>query len=361
MSGRFEQDIKTSPLPFLQMGVQITELLPKKEIKLESLSGKVIAIDGYNHLYQFLTTIRTPDGAFFTDSRGNVTSHLIGLFTRTAHLMKLRIKPAYVFDGEVPALKKLEIRRRAEIKEAAEAKFAEAQKSGRIIEMKKYAVLSTKLTRGMVNDAKDVASAMGLPVIQAPGEGEAQAAFIVSKGNAFAVASQDADSLLFGANRVIRNLSIDGRRRQAGTLAYSKVEPELITLEEVTSSLGITRRQLIFLSMLVGTDYNTRGIKGIGPQKALKLVKEKKTPEEIFHAAKWSDFFNYPWQDVLDLFEKPVVTREYDIKFLPLNKKLLFEILCEKHDFSRQRVEKTIEELEESTSSKKQKGLGDFF
>ncbi len=343
------------------MGVQITGLLPKKEIPLESLSGKVIAIDGYNHLYQFLTTIRAPDGSFFTDSNGNVTSHLIGLFTRTAHLMKLGIRPAYVFDGDVPALKNLEIKRRVELREAAEAMFAEAKKSGQAAEMKKYAIMSTKLTKGMVNDAKAVAEAMGLPVIQAPGEGEAQAAFIVSRGDAHAVASQDADSLLFGAALVVRNLSIEGRRRQAGTLGYNRVEPELITLRDVLSSLGITQQQLICLAMLVGTDYNTKGIKGIGPQKALKLVKEKNTPEEIFNAAKWSESFSHPWQDVLGMFEKPSVTTAYGMQFSSPDRAKLVQILCEEHNFSLQRVEKTIEALENFFASKKQKGLGDFF
>lgn len=343
------------------MGVQITELLPRKEIRLEDLAGKVVAVDAYNHIYQFLTTIRAPDGSFFTNSQGNVTSHIIGLFTRTAHLMKLGIKPAYVFDGEVPPLKKMEIKRRKALKEAAEAKFAEAEKSGSIAEMKKYAAMSTRLTKDMVEDAKEVAAAMGLPVIQAPGEGEAQAARIVSNGDAFAVASQDADSLLFGAKRVVRNLSIEGRRRQAGTLGYGRVEPEIILLEEVLSSLGITQQQLICLAMLVGTDYNAKGIRGIGPKTALKLVKEHKSTEEIFKAAEWDKSFDFSWQEVLSLFEKPSITDQYSISFSAQDNEKLKEILCGKHNFSQQRVEKTLDKLGKSSFAKKQKGLGDFF
>ena len=343
------------------MGVQITELLPKHKAKLEDFSQKVVAIDAANHLYQFLTTIRAPDGAFFTDSHGNVTSHLIGLFTRTTHLMKLGIKPAYIFDGEVPKLKKLEIKRRAEAKEEAAEKYAEAEKKGDIEEMKRYAARSTRLTKEMIADAKEVIEALGLPVVQGLSEGEAQAAHIVARKDAYAIASQDADSLLFGATRVVRNLSIEGRRKQNGVLGYGRVEPELILLEEVRSSLGITQQQLICLAMLVGTDYGTGGIKGIGPKTALKLVKEQKISEKIFAAAGWGKHFSYPWQEVLELFEHPKVTDDYRLEFRQINTGKLVRILCEKHDFSRQRVEKQLEELETSTATNKQKGLGDFF
>ncbi len=343
------------------MGVQITELLPKKAAKLEDFSNRVIAIDAANHLYQFLTTIRAPDGSFFTDSQGNVTSHLIGLFTRTTHLMKLGIKPAYVFDGEAPRLKKLEITRRASAKEEAAEKYAAAEKKGDTEEMKKYAARSTRLTKEMIADAKEVVEALGLPAIQAPSEGEAQAAHIVAKNDAYAIASQDADSLLFGATRVVRNLSVEGRRKQAGVLGYTKVEPELIFLGNVLSSLGVTQQQLICLAMLVGTDYDTGGIKGIGPKTALKLVKEHKTPANIFNAAEWGKHFRYPWQEVLELFEHPSLTDDYELKFHPINTDKLVKILCEKHDFSRQRVEKQLEELEVSAAAQKQKGLGDFF
>lgn len=342
------------------MGVQITELLPKREAKLEDFSQKVIAIDAANHLYQFLTTIRGPDGSFFTDSNGNVTSHLIGLFTRTTHLMKLGIKPVYVFDGDAPKLKKLEIRRRAEAKDEAAEKYAAAEKAGAVEEMKKYAARSTRLTSEMISDAKDVIEALGLPVVQAPSEGEAQAAHIVAKKDAYAIASQDADSLLFGATRFVRNLSIEGRRKQAGTLGYTHVAPEMIVLDEVLSSLEITQQQLICLSMLVGTDYNTGGIKGVGPKTALKLVKEHKKPSELFAAVEWGKYFEYPWEDVLSLFEHPGLTDSYELKFHPANKNGLIKILCDKHNFSHQRVENALEELEKTSAAKKQKGLGDF-
>lgn len=343
------------------MGVQITELLPKKAIKLEELSGKVLAVDASNHLYQFLTTIRAPDGAFFTDSKGNVTSHIIGLFSRTTHLMKLGIKPAYVFDGEMPALKRLEIKRRTELKEHAAIKFTAAEAEGDTAGMKKYAAMSTKLTREMKEDAKKVVEALGLPVIQAPGEAEAQAAYMTTKDDAHAVASQDADSILFRATRVIRNLSIEGRRKQAGVLGFNHVEPELIILNEVLSSLGISQQQLICLAMLVGTDYNAKGIKGIGPKTALKLVKEHKNPADLFKQVKWESYFEASWEEVLKLLEKPSVTDDYNLNFTSIDRENIMQLICDHHDFSKQRVEKTLEELDRTASAKKQKGLGEFF
>ncbi|MBI2143549.1 flap endonuclease-1 [Candidatus Woesearchaeota archaeon] len=342
------------------MGVQITALLPGKEARLEDFSGKVIAVDAANHIYQFLTTIRAPDGSFFTDAQGNVTSHLIGLFTRTTHLMKLGIKPAYVFDGQVPQLKKTELLRRAGHKAEAAEKHEEAEEKGDVEGMRKYAIRTTHLTPEMVNDAKEVITALGLPVVQAPGEGEAQASHIVANGDAFAVASQDADSLLFGATRLVRNLSIAGRRKKANALSYEQVAPELIELREVLSQLNISHEQLICLAMLVGTDYNTRGIKGIGPKTALKLVREHKTPAGLFNAVSWQRHFSQPWQEVFELFANPNTSKEYELRFSEPDKKKLADLLCDKHNFSRQRVENTLDELGAACTARQQKGLGDF-
>jgi flap endonuclease-1 len=343
------------------MGVQITELLPIKEAKLEDFGGKIVAIDAANHLYQFLSSIRSPDGSAFTNSDGNVTSHLIGLFSRTTHMMKLGIKPVYVFDGKVPDLKKAELLRRKESKMKAVSKYEDAKKEGDEEEMRKYASRTVRLTPEMIKDAKEVIEALGLSVVQATGEGEAQASRIVAKEDAFAVASQDSDSLLFGATRLVRNLSIAGKKKKTKTLVYEQSNPEMIKLSEVLSSLGIDQKQLICLSMIVGTDYNPGGIKGIGPKGALKLVKEQKTPDKILSSVEWSKYFDHSWQDVFELFTDPPVTDDYEIKFSDIDNTKATELLCGKHGFSEQRVNKTLKELEVVMKSKKQKGLGEFF
>ncbi|PIN81455.1 flap structure-specific endonuclease, partial [Candidatus Woesearchaeota archaeon CG10_big_fil_rev_8_21_14_0_10_30_7] len=119
------------------MGVNFRELFDRKEIKLTSLSGKTIIIDGYNILYQFLTTIRTPDGALLTDSKGNITSHLIGLFSRTSKFIQTGLKIVYVFDGKVPDLKYSELKKRKEAKIEAQKKFEVAKEEEDIEGMKK--------------------------------------------------------------------------------------------------------------------------------------------------------------------------------------------------------------------------------
>jgi flap endonuclease-1 len=224
----------------LYMGVAITELLPTSEIKISDLKGKTLAVDGYNILYQFLTTIRGPDGSPLTDSEGNITSHLTGLFSRTTHLLSLGIKLVFVFDGKVPELKRKELHRRRALKEEAAAKYESAKGRADVDEMKKYAARTARLTPEMVAQAKDLLDALGVPWIDAPSEGEAQATALVKQGHAWAIVSQDADALLYEAPRIIRNLAVTGRRKMPGKMAYSSVDPELIEYKAVLHDLELT-------------------------------------------------------------------------------------------------------------------------
>lgn len=341
------------------MGVKIFDLAQGKEIGLVDLANKKIAIDAYNQLYQFLTTIRQKDGTLLMDSQGNVTSHLSGLFFRSTNLMQKGIKLAFVFDGEAPKLKESERERRSEFKKQAHKKYEEAKQKEDVEEMRKHAARTTKLTSDLVDEAKELIKALGLPVIQAPSEGEAQAAYITTKDDVFAVASQDADCLLFGATRLVRNLGITGRRKKA--LSYEIVKPEIIELGNVLNKLGVDREQLIVLGMLVGTDYNKGGIKNIGPKKALKLVKQYgKDYDELFKDVKWDDFFKYSWNEVFYLFKKMPTTDDYKLGWDVVDEQRVFEILCEKHDFGRERVENALKRLLKEKDMKKQKGLGEF-
>ncbi|MBI2142312.1 flap structure-specific endonuclease, partial [Candidatus Woesearchaeota archaeon] len=215
-----------------------------------------------------------------------------------------------------PELKHKEIEKRKAVKEEAEAEYTKALKKGDTELMRKYAGRFSRLTGDMISDAKKLLEALGIPYVDAPSEAEAQAAHMAKRGTGFAVASQDADSLLFGAPRLLRNLSITGRRKKAGALSYTTVNPELILLEENLKELGITHQQLIALCMLVGTDYNPGGIKGIGPKKALELVRKHKTNfEAAFREAKWSETFEEEWEEVFNTFTKIPVTDEYSAKW----------------------------------------------
>jgi len=328
------------------MGVAIGEIIPKHSVEFGTLAAKRIAIDAYNALYQFLAVIRQPDGTPLMDSKGRITSHLSGLFYRTINMLENGIKPVYVFDGEPPALKKKTLEKRAEIKEVAREKWEKAIKEGNIEEARKYAQAALYLTDEMVNDAKNLLTAMGIPWVQAPSEGEAQAAYMAAKGDVWAAGSQDYDSLLFGAPRLVRNLTITGRRKLPNKSVYVEIKPELIILEEVLSTLGITRRKLIWIGMLVGTDYNEK-IPGIGPKKALDLVKRYDDFERILKIVGYEP--RWDWREVEKLFLEPKVEEHYEITFRRPDREKIMKILVEEHDFSEERVARAIERLERAS------------
>ncbi|AEC50925.1 flap endonuclease-1 [Pyrococcus sp. NA2] len=338
------------------MGVPIGELIPRKEIELENLYGKKIAIDALNAIYQFLSTIRQRDGTPLMDSKGRMTSHLSGLFYRTINLMEAGIKPVYVFDGKPPEFKKKELEKRREAREEAEVKWREALARGDIEEARKYAQRATKVNEMLIEDAKQLLQLMGIPIVQAPSEGEAQAAYMAMKGDVYASASQDYDSLLFGAPRLVRNLTITGKRKMPGKDVYVEVKPELIILEDVLNQLKITREKLIELAILVGTDYNPGGIKGIGPKKALEIVKYSKDPLAKFQ--KQSDVDLY---QIKEFFLNPPVTDEYSLTWKEPDEEGIIRFLCDEHDFSEERVKNGIERLKKAIKAGKQSTLESWF
>ncbi|MFC1704828.1 flap endonuclease-1 [Nanoarchaeota archaeon] len=344
------------------MGIAFKDLIPGKEISFEDLKGNKLMIDAHNNLYQYLTTIRQRDGTPLMDSKGRVTSHLVGVFNRTTRLMQSGISPAFVFDGEAPELKKKERERRKSIKIEAQKKYDEAKAKEDAEEMKKYASRTSRLTSDMIEESKKIIEALGLPIIQAPSEGEAQAAYIVKKGDAYAAVSQDFDTLLYGTQKLVRNLSIAGKRKKAGTSIYQTISPEIIDLSDTLNSLGIDNNQLIALAMLIGTDYNREGIKGIGPKNALKLVKKHGADfDKLFEEVKWNESFDFPWTDVYYLFKKMPVTDDYKLEWKEPDWDLLKKLLVEEHDFSQMRVNSAKEKLTKHKEAKQQKGLGDFF
>ncbi|MEK6868610.1 MAG: flap endonuclease-1 [Nanoarchaeota archaeon] len=343
------------------MGVAFKDIIISEEIKLDDLKNKVIILDGYNVLYQFLTTIRGMDGTPLKDSKGSTTSHLVGLFSRTASLMQKGIKPAFVFDGKPPDLKQKVHEHRNALKIEAERKFLEAKEKMDVEEMKKYAARTSRLSKDMVEESKKLVSFLGIPFVQAPSEGEAQAAYMVKEGNGFAVGSQDFDSLIHGATRLVRNLSISGRRKRGKTAAYDTVNPEIIDLSQNLNALGIDHNQLIALAMIIGTDYNPGGIKGIGPKNALKLVKQHKSDfDSLFVEVKWNDFFDFEWTEVYYLIKKIPTTDDYELRWKDIDYEAILSLLVDEHDFSAERVKSTLEKLKKESSGNQQKSLGDF-
>ena len=343
------------------MGVAFKDIIIYEEIDLDSLKNKIIILDAYNVLYQFLTTIRGIDGTPLMDSKGNVTSHLVGLFARTTSLMQRGIKPVFVFDGKHPDMKQREQERRNQVKLEAEKKFLEAKKREDREEMKKYASRTTRLNKEMIEESKELISLLGIPIVQAPSEGEAQAAYMVKQNKGFAVGSQDFDSLIHGATKLVRNLSISGKRKRGGTATYDTIKPEIIDLAENLNNLGIDQNQLITLAMIIGTDYNPGGIKGIGPKNALKLVKQHKSDfDSLFKEIKWKDYFDFKWTKVYYLIKKMPTTDKYGLKWENINYEKINNFLVDEHDFSEQHVKNTLEKLKKESTQKQQKSLGDF-
>jgi flap endonuclease-1 len=317
-------------------------------IRLEDLSGKSISIDAYNAIYQFLAIIRQPDGTPLKDSAGKVTSHLSGLLYRTSKLVEMGIKPIYVFDGTPSPLKKVEIKRRVKAKEKAQVRYEQALAKGAIQEARMYAQATSRLTDYMEEDSKKLLFRMGLPWIQAPSEGEAQAAHLTKKGDSDYCVSQDYDSLLFGAPVLIRNVTISGRRKLPGKNIYVNVAPELVDLKKLLKHWGITHEQLIDVGILIGTDFNPDGVKGLGPKTSLKLVREYGTLENALPHLKEAKFPAEP-QRIREIFLHPNITDNYTLEWKDPDIEAVIDFLCGEKDFSENRVRKALEKMREGT------------
>jgi flap endonuclease-1 len=343
------------------MGIQIADIIPRKEIELKDLKGKIIAIDAFNTLYQFLTTIRQADGTPLTDSKGRITSHLSGIFYRNINLLQEGIKIIYVFDGKPPELKLKEIQERKEKKDIAREKFEKAKEEGDTQAMHKYSQQTVKITDTIIEESKRLLEAMGILVIQAESEGEAEAALLARKGVCWASASQDYDSLLYGTPRLIRNLTLSRKRKtSSGMLVDTQIE--LIDFDKVLNELQINLDQLICLGILVGTDYNPGGVRGIGQKRALEIVKKYEYPLKIFEFVANSDKYilDFDWQPIFHQFKSFKENHKEKIVFPETNMDGLKQILVQEHEFSEERINHALEKLKELEKSKKQKGLSDF-
>ena len=346
------------------MGLSISEIIPRRELEISDLKGKLVCVDAFNALYQFLSTIRQPDGVPLMDSKKRITSHLSGIFYRNINLISEGMKLVYVFDGEAPELKFKTHRIREEFRESAKGKYEEAEEKQDFEGMKRYGSQLLRLDDEMIKESKELLEAMGVSVVQAPGEGEAEASHLSKiKNDVFATVSQDYDCLLFGAPKLIRNLTLSRRRKTFS--GYVDVKSEIIELDKVLNGLEINLDQLICLGILVGTDYNPKGIPGIGQKKALQIVKKYKQPVLIFESIEeqmmsLNEEDRFDWQEIFELFHKPNVI-DVDFSFKEVDEEKIKEILIEEHDFSEERVEKQLEKLRSVKEKLKQKDLDKWF
>lgn len=317
------------------MGVLLTPIIVKQTLSLDDLRGARLAVDAHGELYQFLALIRLRDGTPLRDSTGRITSHLSGLFYRTTRLIAdYGLKLVFVFDGVPPPLKMAELDARRAVRERYEHEHAQALAAGDLPSAYSKATMTSRLTRDMADEARELLRLLGIPIVQAPSEAEAQAAHMARAGAVWAAATKDYDSLLFGAPRVVRFLTISGKEFLPSQGIARPIEPELIELDRFLNALHISREQLVDLAMLVGTDFNS-GVKGIGPKKALKLVREhgriESMPADIRQAVGDVDA-------VRQIYLAPPVTDEYDIRFEEPDFEGVVQFLCGEREFSRDRI-----------------------
>jgi flap endonuclease-1 len=335
------------------LGLNLRDLVPKTVVDLKDLGGKSVAIDAFNAIYQFLSIIRQPDGTPLMDSNGKITSHLSGLFYRTSNLLEMGITPIYVFDGIPPIFKRETIERRHAVKVEAQVHYEKAVIRGDAPKMRMFAQATTTMKDYMKTDSQKLLELMGLPWIQAPSEGEAQAAHMNRKGETDYCGSQDYDSLLFGAPILLRNVTISGRRKLPSKNIYVDIVPETISLNNTLKDLGITHEQLIDVGILIGTDFNPDGIRGLGPKTALKLIKQHGTLENALPHIKNAEF-PHPPMEIREIFLHPDVTNNYNLDCGQPNVDGVVDFLVREKDFSEDRVRKALEKI--LVGAAKQKG-----
>ncbi len=332
------------------MGLDLKTLCVREKTNLESFTSKIVAIDAYNAIYQFLSIIRGPDGMPLTDFSGKITSHISGLFYRNINFLSLGIKPIYVFDGKPPSLKSAEIERRKQVKKDATIKYEKAISEGRYEEAKKYAQQTSILRDDMVQDSKKLLDLFGIPHIQAPSEGEATAAYLTQTGKAFASASQDFDSLLFGAKKLVRNFTNSGKRKLPNRNTTIEIEPEIIDLAKTLDDLGVTREQLVDIGILIGTDFNPDGFERIGPKTALKMIKEHGKLEAVPQIQE--DLLKVDYEQIREIFLRPKVAEVGEVVFGTVDHQGIINYLTKERSFSPERVETSLNRLKKSLEKK---------
>ncbi len=335
------------------MGVDLTSIVTFETRRLADFKGRSIAIDAYNTLYQFLSIIRQPNGTPLMDRYGRITSHLSGLVYRTSTMVQKGILPSFIFDGPPHPLKKRVLEGRASIRERAEAEWKEALEAGDLERARMKAQQALRLTDEMVSSSKKLLALMGIPHVDAPQDGEAQASYMTSKGDVWATGSQDFDSLLYGSPRLVKNLAISGRRKLPRRQEYVEVNVELLHLDDNLKRMGVTREQLVDMAILIGTDFN-EGVRGIGPKRALELIHSHIDLESVAAVA---DFTVENFEEVRGIFLQPKVNDEYQLNWRDPDEDGVLSLLCDEFDFSPDRVKSALAKIREGRSARLQKSL----
>ncbi|MBI5286239.1 MAG: flap structure-specific endonuclease [Deltaproteobacteria bacterium] len=292
------------------MGINLTSIIVKEVVEFKELRGKHLAIGGTSELHQSLTLIRKEDATPLTNAGGNITTSLLaGLFYRTTRLLReYGIRPVLVFDGTPPVIGSSKT------------------------------TMTSKSADPMIEDAKRLLKLLGIPYVEAPGDGEAQAAYMAKKGDVWATHSKDYDSILFGTPRFVRYLTLS--RKGSSQSRFIPSQPEVIDTFRILSHCGISLKQLIDMAILMGTDYN-QGIKGIGPKTALRLIRQYGSLEEL--PLEIAEHLPENYQQIREVFLEPEVTTSYSIDYKRADEEGLYQFLCSERGFAEERVKLVIE------------------
>jgi flap endonuclease-1 len=265
-----------------------------------------------------------------------------------------------VFDGEPHPLKAKTLEERKKRKELAEKEWKEALEAGDLEKARKKAQQTSRVTDEIIKQSIELLDALGIPHIQAPSEGEAQASYMVKKGDVYAAGSQDFDCLLFGSSVLIRNLTSSEKRKLPNKQAYVSINPEIIRLQPGLKYLEISHEQLVDIAILIGTDFN-EGIKGYGPKKSLSLIKKTGNLEKALPAIGSLEMpTSEQIKQIREIFLNPAKTDDYSLNWSTPDKDGVLKILCDAHQFSQERIEPILEKFSIIKNISKQKNLMDF-
>ncbi|MFC7154991.1 flap endonuclease-1 [Halomarina halobia] len=320
----------------------LRQLAVIEDVPLSALAGSVVAVDAHNWLYRYLTTtVRFTSAGAYTTAAGEEVANLIGVVQGLPKLLEHDVTPVFVFDGGVSDLKEAEIADRRDQRERYEEQLEEAREAGDAIEISTLESRTQRLTPLIQETTRELLRLLDVPIVEAPAEGEAQAAHMARKGRVDYVGSEDYDALLLGAPRTLRQLTSSG-------------DPELMDFEATLSRHDLTWEQLVDVGILCGTDFN-EGVPGIGPKTAVELVREHGDLWAVFEAR---DVYVEHADLIRELFLNPTVTDDYDFETaLSPDVDAARVYVCEEWEVPESEVERGFERIEESVA---QTGLDDW-
>nr|CAD7395182.1 unnamed protein product [Timema poppensis] len=335
----------------------IADIAPSsvKESEIKNYFGRIVAIDASMSLYQFLIAVRS-EGAQLTSVDGETTSHLMGTLYRTIRLIENGIKPLYVFDGKPPQLKSGELAKRAERREEAQKSLEKAEEAGDSEQVDKFNRRLVKVTKHHADECKELLKLMGVPYIEAPCEAEAQCAALVKSGKVFATATEDMDALTFGTNVLLRHMTFSEAR---------KMPIQEFHLDRVLEGLQLNQNEFIDFCILLGCDY-CDSIRGIGPKKAMDLIKQHRNLETILErldTKKYPPPENWLYKEARKLFLEPDIAdpETIELKWTNPDEEGLVKYLCTDKAFNEDRVRNAAKKLSKARTGSTQARLDSFF